>query len=141
MVHKRSRCLVGGVQVIDHEHDTPLRGSLHQQLGDRGEHAMAIHGRLCVPRRAARRQQSRERELRAVAQRAGQLGAPRRERVERLHERRIGYAAFLLVGGAAQCVKPELLRTGQHGLDQARLADPERACDEQRTAFAGRGAL
>jgi hypothetical protein len=142
VVHERSRCLVGGVQVIDHEHHTALRGSLHQQLGDRGEHAVAIHGLFPLPRGAAGRgQQSRKRDLCAVAQRAGQFRTPRRERVKCLYERRVGCAAFLLVGGATQRVKPQLPRTGQHGLGQARLADPERARDEQRTAVSGRGVL
>ena len=43
------------------------------------------------------------------------------------------------MGGAAQRVKAELLRLGEHRLDEARLADPERARDEQRAAIAGRG--
>ncbi len=43
------------------------------------------------------------------------------------------------MGGAAQRVEAELLRLGEHGLDQARLADPERARYEQRAAVGGRG--
>ena len=101
---------------------------------------MAVDGLLRRARRAAhRRQQPRERGLCAVAERAGQLRAPRGERVERLDERRVRRAALLLVGGAAQRVEAELLGLGEHRLDEARLADPERARDEQRAAVAGRG--
>ena len=127
VVHERHRCLVGGVQVIDHEHDAALRGGLAQQLSDRPEDATAVHGLIRRPRRAAHRgQQSRQRDLCAVGERAGQLRAPRGERVERLHERRVRRAALLLLGGAAQRVKAELLRLGEHSLEEARLADPER---------------
>ena len=49
VVHERHRRLVGGVQVVDHEHDAALRGGLRQQLGDRREDAMAIHGLLRPP--------------------------------------------------------------------------------------------
>ena len=70
----------------------------------------------------------------------GQLRAPCGERVERLHERRVRRAALLLVGGAAQRVEAELLGLGEHGLDEARLADPERAGHEQRAAVGRRGA-
>ena len=67
MVHERHRCLVGRVQIVDHEHHAALRGGLPQQLGDRREDAMAIHGLLRRPRRAAHRgQQSREGGLCAV---------------------------------------------------------------------------
>src|SRR5437763_2186892 len=103
---------------------------------------MAVHGLLRRPRRAAHRwQESRECGLCAVGERAGQLRAPRGERVERLHERRVRRAALLLVGGAAQRVEAELLRLGEHGLDEARLADTERARDEQRAAIGGGGTL
>ena len=140
VVHERRRCLVGGVQIVDHEHDAALGGGLREQLGDRREDAMAVHGLFRHARRAAHRgQQSRQGGLCAVGERAGQLRAPRGERVERLHERRVRRAALLLVGGAAQRVKAELLRLGEHGLDEARLADPERARHEQRTAIGGRG--
>ena len=109
---------------------------------DRREDTVAIHGLLPPPAgRAHRRQQPRQRRLRAVGERAGQLRAPRGERIERLHERRVGRAALLLVGGAAQRVKAELLRLGEHSLDEARLAHPQRAHDEQRAAVARRGAL
>ena len=50
-----------------------------------------------------------------------------------------GRAALHLVGGAAQRVEPERLRLGEHSLDEASLADPERAGHEQRTAIGGRG--
>ena len=75
----------------------------------------------------------------AVGERAGQLRALRRERVDRLDERRVRRAALHLVGGAAQRVEPERLRLGEHRLDEAGLADPERAGHEQRTAIGGRG--
>ena len=142
VVHERHRCLVGGVQVVDHEHDPAVRGGLRQQLGDRREDTVAIHGLLPRPRRGPhRRQQPRQGALCAVGQRAGQLRAPRGEGIERLHERRVRRAALLLVGGAAQRVKAELLRLGEHSLDEARLADPQRARDEQRAAIARRGTL
>ena len=129
------------MQVVDREHDAALGGGLREQLSDRREDAMAVHGLLRRPCRAAHRgQQSRQGGLCAVGERAGQLRAPRGERVERLHERRVRRAALLLVGGAAQRVEAELLRLGEHGLDEARLADPERARDEQRAAVGGRGA-
>jgi hypothetical protein len=103
---------------------------------------MAIHGLLGRPRWGAhRRQQSRQRGLCAVGERTGQLRAPRGERVERLHQRRVRRAALLFVGGAAHRVKAELLRLGEHSLDDARLADPERPGDEQRAAIAGPGPL
>ena len=38
-------------------------------------------------------------------------------------------------------MKAELLRLREHSLEQARLADPERAGDQQRAATAGRGTL
>ena len=140
VVHQRRRRLVGGVQIVDREHDAALGGGLREQLGDRREDAMAVHGLLRHARRAAHRgQQSREGGLCAVGERARQLRAPRGERVERLHERRVRRAALLLVGGAAQRVKAERLRLGEHSLDEARLADPERARDEQRAAIGGRG--
>ena len=143
VVHERHRCLVGGVQVVEHEHNAALRGGLRQQLGDRREDTMAIHGLLAPPAAGSphRGQQPRQRGLCAVGERADQLRAPRGERIERLHERRVRRAALLLVGGAAQRVKAELLRLGEHSLDEARLADPQRARDEQRAAIAGRGTL
>ena len=57
VVHQRRRCLVGGVQIVDHEHDAALGGSLREQLGDRREDAMAVHGRFRHARRAAHRGQ------------------------------------------------------------------------------------
>ena len=141
MVHERRRRLVGGVQVVDGDHDAALGGGLGEQLTDRREDAMPVHGLLRRPCRAGHRgQQSRQGGLCAVGEGAGQLRAPRGERVERLHERRVGRAALLLVGGAAQRVEAELLRLGEHGLEEARLADPERARDEQGAALAVRGA-
>ena len=142
VVHECRGCLVGGVQVVDHEHDAALGGGLCQQLSHRREDAMAVHGLLRRPRRPAHRgQQSRERGLCVVGERTDQLRAPRDERVERLHERGVRRTALLLVGGAAQRVKAELLRLGEHGLNDARLADPKRAGHEQRAAIGGRGML
>ena len=142
VVHERQGRLVGRVQIVDHEHHAALRRSLLQQLGDRREDAMAIHGLLGRRRGSAHRgQQSGEGGLCAVAQSADQLRAPLGERVERLHERRVRSPALLLVGSPAQRVKAEFLRLGEHGLDDAGLADPERARDEQRAALGGRGML
>ena len=140
VVHQRRRRLVGGMQVVDHEHDAALRGGLCEQLGDRREDAMAVHGLLRQTLGAAHRgQESRQGGLCAVSEGAGQLRTPGGERVERLHERRVRRAALLLVGGAAQGVEAKLLRLGEHGLEKAGLADPERARHQQRAAVGGGG--
>ena len=141
MVHERRRRLVGGVQVVDGNHDAALRGGLSEQLTDRREDAMPVYGLLRRRCRVGHRgQQSRQGGLRAVGERAGQLRTPRGEWVERLHERRVGRAALLLVRGAAQRMEAELLRLGEHGLEKAGLADPQRAGDEQGAAIGGRSA-
>ncbi len=124
MVHERHRCLIGGVQIIDYEHDAALCGGLPEQLTDSPEDPTAVDGFIRRARWAAhRRQQSRQRDLCAVGDRTGQLRAPRGERVERLHERRVRRAALLLQGGAAQRMKAQPLRFLKHSLEQARLAD------------------
>jgi hypothetical protein len=51
MVHERRRRLVAGVQVVDGEHHASLRGGLRQQLSNRREDAMAVHGLLGRARR------------------------------------------------------------------------------------------
>ncbi len=103
---------------------------------------MAVEGLLLRPHRATHRgQQSRQGGLRAFRERAGQLRAPRSERVERLHERPVRRTPFRLVRGAAQRVEAELLRLGQHGLDEARLADPKRASHQQRASIGRHGTL
>ena len=132
MVHERRRCLVGGVQVVDHQHDPALRGGLLQQLGDRREDAMAVHGPPAAAPAGRRTEgSSRARAACALSVSApASSGAPRGERVERLHKRRVRRAALLLVAGAAERVESELLRLREHGLDEARLADPQRARDE-----------
>ena len=140
VVRERCRGLVGGVQIVDGKHDAPLSGGLLEQLGDRREDAMAVHGSPPTPPPdGAPRGAAGKRGLRVVGERAGQLRAPRRQRLERLHERRVRRAALLLVGGAAERVETELLRLSEHGLDEAGLADPERARDEQRAAIGGSG--
>ena len=139
-MHERQRCLVGVVQIIDRQHHTAIRGGLAQQLGDRAKHQTAVDGLLRRPRRAAhRRQQSRERDLRAVAERADQLRATVGERVERFGERRVGRCALRLLTATAQRVEAELLRLGEHSLEHARLADPHRTRDQQRAPIEGRG--
>ena len=142
MMHERQRCFVSVVQVIDRQHHTALRGGLSQQLSDGAEHQTTVHLLLRHPLRAThRRQQSRERDLRAVAERADQLRAAVGERVERFRERRVGRSALRLVPCTAQCVEGQLLRLGEHGLEQARLADPDRTGDQQRAPVRGRGTL
>ena len=141
VAHQRRGGLVRGVQVVDHEHRAALAGRLCEQVSDRREDAVTVHGLLGCARRAAHRgQQPREGGLRAVGERADQLRAPLGERVERLDHRRVRRVALLLVSGAAQGVEAERLRLAEHGLDEAGLADPERARDEQRAAVGGRRA-
>ena len=102
---------------------------------------MAVNRLLSHALRAAHRgKQSRQGCLCAIGERAGQLRAPLGQRIKRLHERRVRRPALLLAGGTAQRVEVELLGLGEHGLDETRLADPERARDEQRAAVCGRGA-
>ena len=120
VVHERRRRLVGGVQVVDRQ---ARRRAPRRPARAAGRPPRRRDGGPRPPPpppagRPHRGQQSRQGGLRAVGERAGQLRAPRGERVERLHERRVRRAALLLVGGAAQRVEAELLRLGEHGLDE-----------------------
>ena len=63
------------------------------------------------------------------------------ERVQRFRERRVRRPALRLVSGTAQRVEAEPLGLGEHGLEQARLADAHRTGDQERAAVRGRGTL
>src|SRR3954453_1102043 len=102
---------------------------------------MAIDSRLPPYSATQRGQQPCQRCLGTLVESPDQVGAPLGERIERVHERRVGHPTLPLLSGAAQRVEPKLLRPGEHNVDEARLANPERSRDKQRTPIAGRGAL
>ena len=139
VVRERCRGLVGGVQIVDGSTTPRSAVAFSSSWATAEKMRWRSTGPPTPPPAAHRGEQPGKRGLRVVGERAGQLRAPRRQRLERLHERRVRRAALLLVGGAAERVETELLRLSEHGLDEAGLADPERARDEQRAAIGGSG--
>ncbi len=133
---------VAPVQVVEHEHERPVRGEQLEQRADRAVHAVALVGEA-VARRPLRRRRARQ----DAAELARQLGAPRRvgaqllrgdvgvERVDPDAERQV---ALELGRRAAEHEVPALLGAFAQLAEQARLADPGLALDRDAGPFSPR---
>lgn len=133
--------VVGGVHVVQREHDRSLPSRSREQLAHRGEQAMAIRPRTLAGGAARRgRRQQREGRQRARREARGHVRTLLEQRLDRLHERGVRGPALLLVRAAAQGVEALPLGVLEQGVQEAALADARRARDQQRAA-AARGGL
>ena len=134
-VQQLDRGLVGGVQILEREHDAAVERRLAQQVPDRGEHAMAADrpGRLRID---DHRRDRGERGPRTRRQAGDEVRAREQQRLERLDHGVVGDLAARGARAAAERVPAAPLAAGQHRLGVARLAHAGLADHQQRRSAA-----